>query len=60
MTEITMNAISEENVSGSLDISGWVKAHNLRASNVVSIEVPPPGLLILPLGSRIRMLLRNF
>ena len=27
MTEITMNAISEENVSGRLDISGWVKAH---------------------------------
>lgn len=27
MTEITMNAISEENVSGRLDISGWVKVH---------------------------------
>lgn len=36
MTEITMNAISEENVSGRLDISGWVKAHKRVLYSIVT------------------------
>lgn len=38
MTEITMNAISEENVSGRLDIFGWVKAHK-RALTIGGIGI---------------------
>lgn len=38
MTEITVNAISEENVSGRLDIFGWVKTHK-RALTIGGIGI---------------------